>query len=221
MIFDGLDALQFAAPTGTTAGTIALGAVGSSYTVAMVAGSTIQNGSTIFITDGTRTLTGTVTSGAGTTSLVILSTAGSTSGTMATASPVTTPGVTVVNDGNAQPTGAVLTATEPSLAIDLVDGGIGYTQPFYLVVRYSLAANASGSNTVQFNSQKSTDNITWFDTGSGAADLLTLTTTALSGVVNVPVETRNRYVRLNTVIGGAGSTPTVTILSCDLNPSPL
>jgi hypothetical protein len=77
-------------------------------------------------------------------------------------------------------------------------------------ILYSAAANASGSNTVTFSVEHSDDNATFYAMASGAADALTLSTTAQAGEITIPFSTSKRYVRLVCTIAGAGSTPTVT-----------
>ena len=78
------------------------------------------------------------------------------------------------------------------------------------VVRYSAAQNASGSNTATFSVEHSDDNSTFYALSSGAADVVTLSTTAQAGEVHIGFETSKRYVRLVLTIAGAGSTPTIT-----------
>ena len=76
-------------------------------------------------------------------------------------------------------------------------------------VLYSAASNASGSGTVVFSVEHSDDNSTFFALASGAADKITLTTTAQDGEIFIPFKTDKRYVRLVCTITG-GTTPTIT-----------
>jgi hypothetical protein len=77
-------------------------------------------------------------------------------------------------------------------------------------VIYSAATNASGSNAFTFSIDHSDDNSTFYQTASGAADVVTLSTTAQAGEIFIPFETSKRYVRLTVTQAGAGSTPTIT-----------
>lgn len=100
------------------------------------------------------------------------------------------------------------TATFNGAGYDLVKG----TPLHGLVARvyYSAAANASGANTVTFSVDHSDDDSTYYALSSGAADVVTLSTTAQSGLVYIPFETNKRYVRLTVTVAGAGGSPTVT-----------
>lgn len=77
-------------------------------------------------------------------------------------------------------------------------------------VIYSAATNASGSNAFTFSIDHSDDNNTFYALSSGAADVVTLSTTAQAGEIFIPFETSKRYVRLTVTQVGAGSTPTIT-----------
>lgn len=100
------------------------------------------------------------------------------------------------------------TATFQSTGVDLVTG----TPDYGLVARviYSAATNASGSNSVTFSIEHSTDNSTFYTLTSGAADVINLSTTAQTGEIFLPFRTNKRYVRLVATVAGAGSTPTIT-----------
>src|SRR3954467_5768250 len=63
-------------------------------------------------------------------------------------------------------------------------------------VIYSAATNASGSNAFTFSVDHSDDNSTFYALSSGAADVVTLSTTAQAGEIFIPFETSKRYVRL-------------------------
>ena len=78
------------------------------------------------------------------------------------------------------------------------------------VVRYSAANHASGTGTFTFSMEHSDDNTTFYATGSGAADVITLTTTAQAGEIFIPFETSKRYVRLVETLGAGSTTPTIT-----------
>ncbi len=103
------------------------------------------------------------------------------------------------------------TATFNGAGVDL-GAGPSTKFPLFAEVIYSAATNASGSNTVTFSVDHSDDNSTFYAHTSGAADAVSLSTTAQSGVVYIPIATRKRYVRLTVTVSGAGSTPTVTYL---------
>jgi len=102
----------------------------------------------------------------------------------------------------------IKTASFNSLGYDLNSGTPSYG--LSARVLYSAAANASGSNTVVFSIEHSDDNATFYALSSGAADVITLNTTAQSGEIFIPFKTKKRYVRLVATVAGAGSTPTVT-----------
>lgn len=109
------------------------------------------------------------------------------------------------------------TASFNGTAIDLLKRVAA--QGLHARVIYSAAANASGSNTVIFSIEESDDNATFYTVASAAAKVITLTTTAQSGVIDIPFQSRKRYVRLVVTIAGAGSTPTITYKS-DVSTSP-
>lgn len=77
-------------------------------------------------------------------------------------------------------------------------------------VIYSAATNASGSNTVQFSLDESSDNSTFYSKSSPVVDAVALSTTAQAAEIFIPIETSKRYIRLTCTITGGGSTPTVT-----------
>lgn len=103
---------------------------------------------------------------------------------------------------------ATKTASFNSTGFDLIKG----TPLHGLVARvyYSAAANASGSNTVVFSIEESSDNATFYAVASAASSTLTLSTTAQSGEVFIPFISNKRYCRLVCTIAGAGVSPTVT-----------
>lgn len=100
------------------------------------------------------------------------------------------------------------TATFNGTGLDLLTG----TPRRGLKVRviFSAATNASGSNTVAFTVDHSTDNSTWTQLAADAENNVALSTTAQNGEVYIPIETSKRYIRLTCTITGAGSTPTIT-----------
>lgn len=109
--------------------------------------------------------------------------------------------------------GAVITGTAASNALEI--RGDGYTLPLHLLIRYTGGQNTGGANTAQFTLQTSPDNATWTDfMTSGQVPLQT--TPAASGSVDLPFQSQARYIRLNTVIAGSGTAPTITVLSADL-----
>lgn len=101
------------------------------------------------------------------------------------------------------------TASFNSTGVDLAVGGPKGRSLEARVV-YSAAANASGSNTCTFSVEHSDDNSTYYALASGAADVLTLSTTAQAGEQFIPFDTSKRYVRLVLTVAGAGTSPTIT-----------
>lgn len=99
------------------------------------------------------------------------------------------------------------THNETGIAIN----GVPVGHCLYARIRYSAATNASGSNSVQFIVQHSDDNITYNDHVVDADQLITLSTTAQSGMIFLPIATQKKWVRLREVFVGAGSTPTITV----------
>lgn len=78
-------------------------------------------------------------------------------------------------------------------------------------VLYSAASNATGSNTVTFTIEGSTDGSTWTTIGGARpSDTVTLTTAAQAGELFIPIAGFNRYARLVATIAGAGTVPTIT-----------
>lgn len=78
-------------------------------------------------------------------------------------------------------------------------------------VLYSAASNATSTNTVTFDIDGSTDNSNWLQIGGARfGDQVTLSTTAQSGELFIPIEGFTRYVRLTCTIAGAGTVPTIT-----------
>ena len=99
------------------------------------------------------------------------------------------------------------TATFNGAGLDLVTGTP--RRGLKARVLYSAATNASGSNSVTWTIDASSDNST-FQTIATGETVLALSTTAQSGEFYIPIETSLRYVRVSVVIAGAGSTPTVS-----------
>ncbi len=85
--------------------------------------------------------------------------------------------------------------------------GVGMLTAAYILIAYKLAANASGSNTVQFTIEDSADGVTYNTLSS--CPVITLTTTAASSMIPLSILNARRYVRVACVIAGAGSTPTI------------
>jgi hypothetical protein len=100
------------------------------------------------------------------------------------------------------------TGTFQGAAVDLKTG----TQLLGLVARviYSAATNASGSNTVAFTVEHSSDNSNWYTLSANAEFNVALSTTAQAAEIFIPFTTSRRYVRLVATFSGAGSTPTIT-----------
>ncbi|MDQ2995455.1 MAG: hypothetical protein M3R61_00145 [Chloroflexota bacterium] len=105
--------------------------------------------------------------------------------------------------------GTTKTTSFNSTGLDLPSGG-PLAMPLWARVIYSAAANASGSNTFVFSVEESDDNATFFALSSGAAQVVTLSTTAQAAEIFVPFVTRKRYVRLVATLAGAGTSPTIT-----------
>ena len=103
------------------------------------------------------------------------------------------------------------TATFQSTGLDLLKRAP--RQGLHARVIFSAATNASGSNSVTFSIEESDDNATFYTVASAAAKVINLNTVAQSGVIDIPFQTRRRYVRLVATFGGAGSTPTITYKS--------
>lgn len=98
-----------------------------------------------------------------------------------------------------------------STAVDLKTG----TPPRGLVARiiYSAASAASGTDTVIFSIEHSSDNSTFYALASGAKDTITLDTTSSapkSGEIFIPFRTTLRYVRLVVTFSSASHTDTIT-----------
>ena len=74
----------------------------------------------------------------------------------------------------------------------------------------STASNASSNQTITYKIQHSTDNSTFYDCASGAADVITTTTTATGYEIFIPFVTNKRYVRLVTTFSATTGTPTTT-----------
>lgn len=100
------------------------------------------------------------------------------------------------------------TATFNGTGIDWATGNS--PRPLFARVIYSAATNASGSNAFTFTIDHSDDNSTFYLHTSGAADVITLSTTAQTGEIYIPILTKKRYIRLTITQVGAGSTPTIT-----------
>jgi hypothetical protein len=106
-------------------------------------------------------------------------------------------------------TSATVTSSTNSTGVQLGTIG-GLDGKFNARVVYSAATNASGSNSATFLVEHSDDNSTYYTLTSGAAEIITLSTTAQAGEINLSFRTQKPYVRLVTTIAGAGSTPTIT-----------
>jgi len=117
---------------------------------------------------------------------------------------------------SAQSWGAI-TASTNSDALDTTIGGVGLSRVMRAKINYSAASLASGSGTVTFWVQKSTDNSTWYDLTSGADQVITLSTTAQSGEIVLKFSTVDRYIRLRAVFAGSPTTPTITVNSAYLS----
>ena len=99
------------------------------------------------------------------------------------------------------------TATFASTGVNIPSGTP--RRGLFARVVYKNASNASGANAVTFEVDVSTDNSTWFAKTVDNEHVVNLTTTAKSGEFHIPIETSDAYVRLQAVVSGAGSTPTI------------
>ena len=105
------------------------------------------------------------------------------------------------------------TATFNGAGYDLKIPGGTPNRGSVAVIQYSAATNASGANAFTFSIDHSTDDSTYYALASGAADVVTLSTTAQAGEIYIPFRTDKRYVRLTVTQVGAGSTPTITYVA--------
>lgn len=96
-----------------------------------------------------------------------------------------------------------------SATVDLKAGG---PKGRSLVARivYSEAYEASGSKTVTFTVEHSDNDSNWYLVASGAADVLTLSTTHQAGEIFIPFDTTKRYVRLVMTLSANTNSPTIT-----------
>lgn len=79
-------------------------------------------------------------------------------------------------------------------------------------VLYSAATNASGSNSVTFSIEQTTDGTNWYRRTDGALEVVNLSTTAQAGEFVLPIAASPGVIaiRLVATVAGAGSTPTIT-----------
>src|SRR5262245_32670988 len=103
------------------------------------------------------------------------------------------------------------TATFNGASVDLLTR-LPTTTHLAVRVLYSAATNASGSNSVTFTVDGSTDNSNWGTISGGrVGDVVNLSTTAQAGEIFLLLEgSYVRYIRLTATFAGAGSTPTIT-----------
>lgn len=115
------------------------------------------------------------------------------------------------------------TATFNGAAITLPSGTPRAFNNVYARFIYSAATNASGSNSVVFSVDISTDGGSTF-TAAFQAPAIALSTTAQSGELFIPFEAspatlaNGVQVRTSATFSGAGSTPTITY-SADVVPT--
>lgn len=104
---------------------------------------------------------------------------------------------------------ATITNSANSTAVDL---GVGGTLRAILWARiiHSATSNASGSATITYSIEHSSDNSTFYACASGAKDIITTSTTAAAGEVYIPFVTDLRYVRLVSTFSSTTGTPTTT-----------
>ena len=97
------------------------------------------------------------------------------------------------------------TATFQSTGLDLVTGTP--RRGLKCRVIYKNASTSSGAGSVTFRVTESTDNSTFTGIYQSTEATITLSTTAVSGEIYIPVETSKRYVRLElSAISGTGAT---------------
>lgn len=102
------------------------------------------------------------------------------------------------------------------------------SDPLYLRVIYTAAANASGANSIVLNVDVSYDNASTFSVLSSAAPIV-LSTTAQSNELFLPVQVSRQdlinrqtvapQVRLTGTFSGAGTSPTINITSVEFTPA--
>lgn len=102
-----------------------------------------------------------------------------------------------------------ITNSANSTGVDLGVGGTLLRTLFARVI-HSATNNASGSATITYLIEHSTDNSTWYTCASGADQIITTTTTVQAGEVFIPFATDKRYVRLVTTFSTTTGTPTTT-----------
>lgn len=92
------------------------------------------------------------------------------------------------------------TADFPSAGFDLLSvssQALRSRNGLYAEIKYKAATCSGGNaNTIQFDIQQSDDNSNWTTCISGAAEKITLSETAKSGVIYLPLVTDKRYTRL-------------------------
>ena len=104
---------------------------------------------------------------------------------------------------------ATITNSANSTAVDLGVGGT-LLRPLYARIIHSATSNASGSATITYSIEHSSDNSTFYTCASGADQVITTSTTAQAGEVFIPFVTDKRYVRLVTTFSSTTGTPTTT-----------
>jgi len=104
---------------------------------------------------------------------------------------------------------ATKTAAFDSTAIDLATRSPLFGNVLWARVIYSAANTSSGAGALTFEVQESADNSTFVKLTQTTESVLTLSTTAQSGEIYIPIVTSKRYVRLSlTGVSGTGATVT-------------
>lgn len=101
------------------------------------------------------------------------------------------------------------TATfQPSTGLDLITG----TPTRGLVARviYSAGSAASGTDTVTFQIDASSDNSTFTNIASSDSPVTLPTSGTASGELFIPFRTKKRYVRLSAIFSSSAHTDTIT-----------
>jgi len=104
------------------------------------------------------------------------------------------------------------TATADQNETGVAINGVPIGHCLYARIRYSAASIASGAgDTFAFRIEHSDDNSTWKQHVVDLDQTITLTTTAASGVIYLPIATQKKYVRLVVdYTNSTGVTPTIT-----------
>jgi Bbp16 len=101
------------------------------------------------------------------------------------------------------------TAAFDSTAIDLATRSPLFGNVLWCRVLYSATNTSAGAGALTFEVQESADNSTFVKLTQVSESVITLSTTAQSGEIFIPIVTSKRYVRLSlTGVSGTGATTT-------------